>query len=1048
MAEEGFKRKLTAILSADVAGYSRLMAEDEAATVKTLETYREVMSTLIVQHRGRVIDSPGDNLLAEFTSVVDAVQCAVAVQKEFQARNVELPENRRMEFRIGINLGDVIEEEERIYGDGVNIAARLEALADPGGICVSKTAFDQIETKLPLGYEYLGEQPVKNIPKPVGAYRVLMEPRITVAEEIEKGKAVPLWRRKSILTGGVALIVLVIAGLIWNFYFRSPPMEVASQERMTFPLPDKPSIAVLPFVNMSEDPKQEYLADGITENIISALSKVPKLFVIARQTTFAYKGKPVKIQQVAEELGVHYVLEGSVQRSGDNLRITAQLIDALGGHHMWSERYDRELKHIFALQDEITLKIIAALEVKLTAGERARLRAKGTENLQAYLKYVQALEPFYTVTKEGNAQARLLLEEVIALDPEFPAAYALLGSTHFMDVPLGSSKSPRESINQAFELMNKAITLDDSYASAHSILGWLYILKERNYDKAIAECERALDLAPNLDISNIWMGLVLTYAGRHEEAVRYCEQALRLNPIPPAWNFRALGWAYFGAGRYEEAIAAHKKGLQRTPNDILTNEALTVAYSWAGRLEEARAQAAEILRINPKYSVEQRAKRSLYKNQADRDRYLDGLRKAGLPEKPPLPLPDKPSIAVLPFVNISGDPQQEYLSDGITESIITALSKTPKLFVIARNSTFTYKGKPVKVQQVRHELGVRYVLEGSVQRYVDYGVDPDRSGPMPMQKVDSLRITAQLVDAKTGYQIWAERYDRELRDFFALQDEITMKIITAMQVKLTEGERARVHAKGTDNLQAYLKFLRGEEHFLRYNADGFMLARPFFEEAIVLDPEYPDPYIRMGSIHLNEARLGVSKDPQKSLGQAFKLAQKALTLDETHPYTHNLLSWLYLRKRQFEKAIAESERAVVLSPNHPGGLSSLGLALSVAGRPQEAIPYLEKAIRFDPSRPWPAIFFLGDTYRVMEQYERAIPLLKKALRYQPNAYMTLLVLAACYSALGREKEARATVTKLLKVNPNFSLERYETQMLHRGPVKERLLANLHKAGLK
>ena len=386
MTQEGFKRKLTAVFSADVAGYSRLMADDEAATVKTLATYREVMASLIKQHRGRVVDSPGDNVLAEFASVVDAVQCAVAVQKEFQSRNAALPENRRMEFRIGINLGDVIEEEDRIYGDGVNIAARLEALAEPGGICVSKTSFDHIETKLPLGYEYLGEQEVKNIPKPVGTYKVVMEPRVTVAGEKEKARVVPFWHRKSILAGGVAFIIVVIAALIWNFYFRPPPIEPASVDRMAFPLPDKPSIAVLPFVNMSEDPKQEYFSDGLTEEIISALSKVPKVFVIARNSTFTYKNKPVKVQKVSEELGVRYVLEGSVRKAEDRVRITAQLIDAITGHHVWSERYDRDLKDIFSLQDEITMKIINSLQVELTEGEQARLWGKGTTNLEAYLK--------------------------------------------------------------------------------------------------------------------------------------------------------------------------------------------------------------------------------------------------------------------------------------------------------------------------------------------------------------------------------------------------------------------------------------------------------------------------------------------------------------------------------------------------------------------------------------------------------------------------------------------------------------------------------------
>jgi TolB-like protein/class 3 adenylate cyclase len=374
MPEESFKRKLTTIFSADVAGYSRLMAEDEAATVKTLKSYREIMTELIRQQRGRVVDSPGDNVLAEFTSVVDAVQCAVAVQKQFQA---ELPENRRMEFRIGINLGDVIEEEDRIYGDGVNIAARLEALADPGGICVSKTAFDQIETKLPLGYEFMGEKDVKNIAKPVGAYRVLMDAEAAgkVIGEIRPKAKQLRWAA----VGALAVLIIGAGALaIWNFYLR-PPFEPASVERMAYPLPDKPSIAVLPFVNMSEDKGQEYFSDGLTEEIISGLSKVPKLFVIARNSTFTYKDKPVKVQQVSEELGVRYVLEGSVRKAQDRVRITAQLVDATTGRHLWSERYDRDLKEIFALQDEITMKIINALQVELTEGEHARLWGKGTD---------------------------------------------------------------------------------------------------------------------------------------------------------------------------------------------------------------------------------------------------------------------------------------------------------------------------------------------------------------------------------------------------------------------------------------------------------------------------------------------------------------------------------------------------------------------------------------------------------------------------------------------------------------------------------------------
>jgi len=331
MAEEGFKRKLTAILSADAVGYSRLMEDDETATVRTLTSYREVITTLIKQHNGMVVDSPGDNLLAEFVSVVDAVQCAVSVQNEIKARNEDLPENRKMQFRIGINLGDVIQEGERIYGDGVNIAARLESLADPGGICISKTAFDQIERKLPYGYEFIGDQTVKNISKPVGAYRVMLEPRVTVAGIKDKEPPDPMWRRKGVLVGAMAVLVVIIGFSLWNFYLRAPEIEPASVEKMAFPLPEKPSIAVLAFDNLSGDPEQEYFSDGIAENIITILSKVGELFVIARNSSFTYKGKPVKVQQISQELGVRYVLEGSVQKSGDRVRINAQLIDAIMG---------------------------------------------------------------------------------------------------------------------------------------------------------------------------------------------------------------------------------------------------------------------------------------------------------------------------------------------------------------------------------------------------------------------------------------------------------------------------------------------------------------------------------------------------------------------------------------------------------------------------------------------------------------------------------------------------------------------------------------------
>jgi adenylate cyclase len=348
MAEQGFKRKLTAILSADVEGYSRLMDDDEEATVHTLTTYRTAINDLVQQYRGRIVDNPGDNILSEFASVVDAVNCAVEIQRELAERNAELPYNRKMEFRIGINLGDVIEEEGRIYGDGVNIAARVEAMAEAGGTCISGSAYDQVANKLGLKYENLGEHQVKNIATPIRIFRVLSLPG-AAAHRVVRAKTTTAKRWKRVIFAIMVFIVVSFAvGTIWRFYFR-PSVEPASVAKMAYPLPDKPSIAVLPFTNMSDDPKQEYFADGMTEDLITDLSQMSNLFVIARNSTFFYKGKPVKIRQVAEELGVRYVLEGSVRKAKGQVRINAQLIDATTGHHLWAERYDGMLEDIFAL---------------------------------------------------------------------------------------------------------------------------------------------------------------------------------------------------------------------------------------------------------------------------------------------------------------------------------------------------------------------------------------------------------------------------------------------------------------------------------------------------------------------------------------------------------------------------------------------------------------------------------------------------------------------------------------------------------------------------
>lgn len=638
MAKEDYQRKLSAILSTDVAGYSLLMRDDEAATVHTITTYRKALTQLVQQYRGRVVDSPGDNILAEFTSVVDAVNCAVEIQRELAERNAELPDDRRMQFRIGINLGDVIPEGKRIYGDGVNIAARLEGLADVGGICISGTVYDAIESKIGLEYDFLGEQEVKNIDKPVRAYRVLSYPgaaayRVSKAKQVESKK----WRKLVVMTVAAVIVVVAVGPIVWNHFIDSPALERASIEKMAFPLPDKPSIAVLPLVNMSGDPDQDFLCDGFTEDLITTISNIPELFVIARQSSFVYKDKPVKVQKVAEDLGVRYVLEGSIQKSEDQLRVTVQLIDAIKGHHLWSERYDRKIEELFKLKEKIILKVANALMVELVIGDHQQdmvsesdtPKPYQTNNLEAWETYWLGMKSYRRYRKEDNAQARELFTYAIKLDPNWYVPLVMTGWTHWGDARHGWSESRETSFKKATDIARQVIALYDQSASAHHLLGSILLMK-RKYDDALAYYEKAVSLNPNAAYMQAAKGSVLTYLVRPKEAIIHYKKAMRLSPFYPAWYLSRLGLNYHLNGQYEEAIETLKKGIEREPDEFFIRVRLAAVYSDLGREQEARDQAAEILRIKPDFSVEAYAMANPFRDPALVEHRKELLRKAGL----------------------------------------------------------------------------------------------------------------------------------------------------------------------------------------------------------------------------------------------------------------------------------------------------------------------------------------------------------------------------------------------------------------------------------
>jgi adenylate cyclase len=510
-------------------------------------------------------------------------------------------------------------------------------LSEPGGICISKTAFDQIETKLPYGYEFLGDQSVKNIAKPVRAYRVLLEPE-AAGKVIGEKRFLGRFSRKTAMAAIIVLLVFA-GGLVgWNIYLQqSKKIEPASVEKMAFPLPDKPSIAVLPFENLSDDPAKDQIVDGITGNIITLLSKVPELFVISRNSTFAYKGKPVKVQQVAENLGVQYVLEGSVQRSGDQVRITAQLVDALEGHHLWAERYDREFKDVFAIQDEVALNVISVLQILLSEGEEARVARSGTRIVKAWELYLQGLVEFRRYSKEGEAKARELFQQALTLDPDYVDAWVQLGWTHWIDVRFGFGDSRDNSLRAAEEAAARALSVDNTDSFVYSLLNSIHLIKGE-HDKAIEMGEKALTLNPNNSGNAARLAWIMFASGRPEEALELIRQAMRLDPNYPLWFLMPMEEAYRLTGRYDEAIETIKEELRRLDH-FFTRTRLALYYAQSSRDEEARAEIARVLSAKPSMNLKIWANAQFFKDPSRLERDLADLRRVGLPEKPPLPLP-------------------------------------------------------------------------------------------------------------------------------------------------------------------------------------------------------------------------------------------------------------------------------------------------------------------------------------------------------------------------------------------------------------------------
>ena len=590
MAESDLKHRLAALLSADVAGYSRLMAEDELATVRTLAICREKIGTLAREDGGRVVNFVGDNVLVEFQSALDAVSCALKIQNAIDDLNKAVPENRQMQFRIGINLGDILVEGDIIYGDGVNIAARLEALAEPGGICVSEMVYSQIHHKLDAKFVDLGPKSLKNIPDPVRVYGVLSSSAGPTSGETESG----------------------------------------SYQAASLPLPDKPSLAVLPFVNLSNDPAQDYFSDGLTLDIMTALVRIPDLFLISDISMFGFKLKPVSIREIGRQLGVSHVLEGGVRKAGEKVRVTARLIETNSGRQVWADHFDTTVDDIFAIQDAIADEIVTAMDVKLVSGEVARTVRKTIRNPDALEAYYRGWQALFGTNKADILESQQYFEDTIRLEPESPLGYALAAWTHWWAIFRGLSEDTAQSVEYATDLARKALDLEDITGLPHLMMALIH-LHNGEHDNALTEAERAVLARPSCDLSYAAKGYILNYLGRPADAIALANLAIRLAPVHPLpFYLVVLAAALYTSGRFEEAITAAREALRYDSEYLDALLILAGASADANHMEAATNIAGEIHRIQPDFTLEKFAQKQPYKNPETLEQLLLSLRRAGL----------------------------------------------------------------------------------------------------------------------------------------------------------------------------------------------------------------------------------------------------------------------------------------------------------------------------------------------------------------------------------------------------------------------------------
>ena len=1032
-ADEG-QRKLAAILAADAAGYSRLMAEDDRATVAAVKQAREVFRERIEAHGGRLVDTAGDSVLAEFRSDVEAVQCAVEVQEKLAEINAPVAAERRMLFRIGVNTGDVIEEADgTLYGDGVNVAARLEGLAEPGSINISARVHDDVEGKVDVGFVDIGEHEVKNIARPVRSYRVVAAGEAVPAPAKPRPRFLP-WRTAAAAT------VVILAVVLWQtFGPQTSELEpVAEDQAVSDPIlamPSGPSIMVLPFENLSGDPEQDYFANGMTEDVITALSRFQSLRVLGSTTSFAIDGENIDSRTIGERTGARFLLQGSIRREQPVLRIGVRLIDTRSGEQVWGDQIDGDLtaNGVFELTDQVTRAVAAFVADEFSGAVTMALapdaRGDAAESLESYECIMHFYQYLQLLEQSVWQSAKECLSRTVVEDPGYAQAHAALSGL-LVDGYIQGFGGDESVVERAEALARRAVDLNPSSQLVRFSLAYIHFYRHERVP-FLAEMERTLALNPNSAYYLGAIGWALAFAGEWERGEALIDKAVKLNPIYPHWYHYPTVIGRYRAGNYEGALTEAAK--IDIPDFFWTPMVKAAALGQLQRDSEAREQIDKLLELNPDF--ENRAAEYVGFYVFDESvvaHLIEGLHKAGLPD--PFVAPSRPVIAVLPFDNLSGDPSQEYFADGITEDIITRLAQYPDILVLGRNTTFQFKGQAVDIPAIAETLGADYVVEGSIRR----------GG-------DTVRVTAQLLRAEGAGHVWAETYDKVLdpTNLFAIQDEITRAIASTIGdlygvISKAELQLASRHEPAS--LSSYECILRGHEYNRDFNPSNHLIYRGCLENVVAEEPDYGEAVAFLGGVYLMEVVFGFNPTPESSLERALEYTQRGVSIAPTSGSARVQYARALLYNNQPQRAVQEAEEALRLAPDIVDVLSGATDVFQLAGAYDRADEIFERTAKLNPNYPAWQNWHPAKSHLSRGEYAEVEK--RAQLTRMDWWYWTLAFVASAQCGQGNVEQGIKSLDKALELNPNLAdIYWAEVYFFNKGPDVRPMINHL-SAGLE